>query len=133
MRAADLMQTDVRTISPDDSVADLVQALADSHVSGLPVVSPSGQIVGVVSATDVLQASAEKEDTRARANLFEHTTVGDIMTRDAHLIEPDTDARDAAKQMLYGEVRRLFVQENGRLVGVVSQTDIAQAVGSGRL
>jgi len=127
------MQTDVRTISPDDSVADLVQALADSHVSGLPVVSPSGQIVGVVSATDVLQASAEKEDTRARANLFEHTTVGDIMTRDAHVIEPDTDARDAAKQMLYGEVRRLFVQENGRLVGVVSQTDIAQAVGSGRL
>jgi CBS domain-containing protein len=81
----------------------------------------------------VLQASAEKEDTRARANLFEHTTVGDIMTRDAHVIEPDTDARDAAKQMLYGEVRRLFVQENGRLVGVVSQTDIAQAVGSGRL
>jgi CBS domain-containing protein len=133
MRVADLMQTDVRTISPDDSVADLVQALADSHVSGLPVVSPSGQIVGVVSATDVLQASAEKEDTRARANLFEHTTVGDIMTRDAHVIEPDTDARDAAKQMLYGEVRRLFVQENGRLVGVVSQTDIAQAVGSGRL
>jgi len=133
MRVADLMQTDVRTISPDDSVADLVQALAESHVSGLPVVSPSGQIVGVVSATDVLQASAEKEDTRARANLFEHTTVGDIMTRDAHVIEPDTDARDAAKQMLYGEVRRLFVQENGRLVGVVSQTDIAQAVGSGRL
>jgi CBS domain-containing protein len=133
MRVAELMQTNVRTIAPDSSIADLVQALADSHVSGLPVVSPSGQIVGVVSATDVLQASAENEDARARTNLFEHTRVSDIMTRDAHLIEPDADARDAAKQMLYGEVRRLFVQERGRLVGVISQTDIAQAVGSGRL
>ena len=133
MRVADLMQTNVKTIAPDSSVADLVQALADSHVSGLPVVSASGQILGVVSATDVLQASAEKDDATARTNLFEHTTVSDIMTRNAHLIEHDTDARDAAKQMLYGEVRRLFVQDKGRLVGVISQTDIAQAVGSGRL
>jgi len=35
--------------------------------------------------------------------------------------------------MLYADVRRLFVEEKGRLVGVISQTDIAQAVGSGRL
>lgn len=95
--------------------------------------TPSGQIVGVVSATDVLQASAENEDRKARTTLFEHTAVGDIMTRNAHLIEPDADAREAAKQMLYGELRRLFVQEKGRLVGVISQTDVAQAVGSGRL
>jgi CBS domain-containing protein len=133
MRVAELMKTNVRTIAPDSSIADLVQALADSHVSGLPVVSPSGQIVGVVSATDVLQASAESEDVKARANLFQHTTVSDIMTRTPHVIEPDADAREAAQQMLYGEVRRLFVQEKGRLVGVISQTDIAQAVGSGRL
>jgi CBS domain-containing protein len=127
------METNVRTIAPDASIADLVQELADSHVSGLPVVTPAGQIVGVVSATDVLQASAGNDDSRARTNLFDRATVADIMTRKPQLIEPDADARDAAKQMLYGEVRRLFVQQNGKLVGVISQTDIVQAVGSGRL
>ncbi len=133
MRVAELMQTNVRTIAPDASVAELVQSLADAHVSGLPVVNPTGHVIGVVSAADVLQASAEKDDARARATLFERTTVRDIMTPNAHVIEPDADARDAARRMLYGEVKRLFVEDKGRLVGVITQTDIAHAVGSGRL
>ena len=133
MRVADLMQKDVRTIAPDASIANLVQSLADSHVSGLPVVEPSGHVIGVVSATDVLQAAAEQGDAKARTTLFEHMMVRDIMTPNPHVIEPDADARQAAQQMLYTEVRRLFVQDKGKLVGVISQTDIAHAVGTGRL
>jgi CBS domain-containing protein len=131
MRVADLMQTDVRTIAPDATVAEIVEALADSHVSGLPVVDSGGRVIGVVSATDVLQAEAEQGDTRSRVRLFEHTTARDLMTHNVYMIQPDADAREAAQQMLYGEVRRLFVEEKGRLVGVISQTDIAHAVGTG--
>jgi CBS domain-containing protein len=127
------MQSDVRTIAPSASIADLVQALADSRVSGLPVVNPTGAVVGVVSATDVLQAAAEKGDNTARSTMFEHVTVSDIMTPKAQVIAPDADARQAAQQMLYAEVRRLFVEDHGRLVGVISQTDIAHAVGLGRM
>lgn len=133
MRVAELMQTDVRTISPDASIAELVQSLADSRVSGLPVVNPDGRVIGAVSATDVLQAGAEQDDAKARATFFERMTVRDIMTAMPHVIEPDADAREAAKHMLYMEVRRLFVLDRERLVGVISQTDIAHAVGSGRL
>jgi len=133
MLVAELMQKDVKSIAPEASVAELVRTLADSHVSGLPVVEPSGRVIGVVSATDVLQASAEKDDSVAQARFFEHTTVREIMTPNAHVIEPGADAREAAKHMLYTEVRRLFVEDHGRLVGVISQTDIAQALGSGRL
>ncbi|HEX7123806.1 MAG TPA: CBS domain-containing protein [Gemmatimonadaceae bacterium] len=133
MRVSDLMQTDVRTIDADATVAEIVEALADAHVSGLPVVDASGRLIGVVSATDVLQAEAEQSDTRERARLFEHTTAADLMTRNVYTISPDADARHAAQQMLYGEVRRLFVEKDGRLVGVISQTDIAHAVGTGRL
>ena len=132
MRVAELMQSDVRTIAPDASIAELVQSLADGRVSGLPVVR-NGRVIGVVSATDVLQASAEQDDAKARAHLFERMTVRDLMTPDPHVIEPDADAREAAKHMLYSEVHRLFVEEGGRLVGVITQTDIAHAVGSGRL
>lgn len=133
MRVADLMQTDVRTIAPDATVATLVQALADSHVSGLPVVNATGHVIGVVSATDVLQASAEKEEASGRATLFEHMTVRELMAANPYLIEPDEDVQAAAQRMLYGGVRRLFVEHDGRLVGVISQTDIAHAIGSGRL
>ena len=59
--------------------------------------------------------------------------VKEIMSPDAHVIKPEADVREAAKIMLYTEVRRLFVEEQGRLVGVISQTDIAQALGSGRI
>lgn len=133
MRVADLMQKDVRTIAPDAPVAQLVEAMADSRVSGLPVVSPDGRVIGVVTATDVLQAGAEQTDTRARARFFEHTTARDLMTPNPHFIEADADAREAAKHMLYADVKRLFVEEGGRLVGVISQTDVAHAVGTGRL
>lgn len=133
MKVAELMRTDLTTITPDASIADLVQALADSRVSGLPVVNPAGRIVGVVTATDVLQAAAEQGDSEARSTMFEHTTVRDIMTDKPQVIELDADARQAAQHMLYTEVRRLFVEDRGRLVGVISQTDIAHAVGLGRL
>jgi CBS domain-containing protein len=133
MRVADLMQTDVRTVTPDTSVAAVVQAMADSHISGLPVVGAAGRLVGVVTSTDVLQATAEQDDDRARSRFFEHTSARDIMTPTAHTIEPDADVRQAAQQMLYAEVRRLFVEDDGRLVGVISQTDIAHAMGTGRL
>jgi len=133
MRVADLMQKDVRTIAPEATVADLVQAMADSRVSGLPVVTPTGDVIGVVSATDVLQAGAEHTDARSRENLFEHQMVRDLMTPNPYVIQPDADAREAPKHMLYTDVRRLFVVDQGRLVGVISQTDIAHAVGTGRI
>ncbi len=133
MRVAELMQTDVRTIPPDATVGDIVEAMADAKVSGLPVVGVSGKVLGIVSATDILQAEAERSDARSRALLFEHTTAHDIMTPSVDTIAPDEDVREAAQIMLYREIKRLFVVEQDRLVGVISQTDIASAVATRRI
>jgi predicted transcriptional regulator len=57
--------------------------------------------------------------------------VADLMQKNVRAIAPE--AREAAKHMLYADVRRLFVEDQGRLVGVISQTDIAHAVGTGRI
>jgi CBS domain-containing protein len=127
------MQKDVKSIAPDASVRELVTTLADQRVSGLPVVGTAGRVMGVVSATDVLQASAEQDDAVAQARFLEHTRVKDIFTPNAHVIDPGADVLEAAKIMLYTDVRRLFVEDHGNLVGVISQTDIAHALGSGRI
>ena len=65
---------------------------------------------------------------RARDTLFEHTTVLEIMTAWPPTIQPDLDVRDAAQQMLYLDAQRLFVEAEGALVGVLSQSDIVAAV-----
>ncbi len=133
MKVAELMQTNVLTIRPDIPVAEAVISLADAHVSGLPVVDGNGQILGVVSTTDLLGAEAEASDDRARASLFKRTQVRDIMTPHAQTIAPDAEVKEAAQQMLYVDVRRLFVVSDEKLVGVISTKDIVQAVATGKI
>lgn len=128
MKVSDIMRTKLETVAPDVSVLDAVTTMAEQHVSALPVLDLHGAIVGVISNTDVLQAEAEADDTEARAALFESSTVSDLMTARVRTIEASATVAEAAQQMLHLEVHRLFVVEDGRLVGVVSQTDIVRSV-----
>jgi CBS domain-containing protein len=135
MTVAELMQPNVRTIGSEACVAEVVVSLADGHISGMPVVDKGGRIIGVVSATDVLTAEAEveaKSSTIGRG-LMQETPVRDIMTPRPYTVAPDEDVREAARQMLYADVHRLFVADGDRLVGVISTTDIVRAVATGKL
>lgn len=132
MKVADVMRTEVITVSEDTTLADAMVTLADAHVSGLPVVDAQGRLVGVVSTSDVLTALTEAAGPDDRERIFQQT-VRDIMTPRPQTIEPDADVLDAARRLLYLEVRRLFVELDGKLVGVVSQTDIVGALAVGRL
>jgi CBS domain-containing protein len=127
------MQKDVKVVRPDVSVADVIASLADAHVSGVPVVDRHGQMLGVISSTDVLTQEAEAQDTDARTTLLESTMAQDIMTPHPLTIDPNADVREAAREMLYAEVHRLFVVQHGRLIGVISTSDIVRAVATGRL
>jgi CBS domain-containing protein len=133
MRVSDLMQGDVRTVPPDAVVQDAAALLADSHISALPVVDGIGRMVGVISRTDILASEEEAEDKAARQTLFEGTFVRDLMTSPALTIAPEVDVKEAAQQMLYTGVHRLFVTTDDRVVGVISTTDIVRAVAMGRL
>jgi len=133
MRVAELMQHNVRTVGSEVSVAEAIVSLADGHISGMPVVDGAGKVVGVLSTTDVLAAEAEAEDPVARQTLFENTAVREIMTPRPFTIPPGADIRDAARQMLYADVHRLFVAEGDQVVGIISTTDIVRAVATGRL
>jgi len=133
MRVRDLMQREVKTVHPDDSVNDVVVTLTDSHISAVPVVDGTGHMVGVISSTDILTSEAEARDEVEREALFQQMIVRDIMTLRPLAVSPDADVREAAQQMLYAEVHRLFVTEGDKLMGVISTTDIVRAVANGQV
>jgi CBS domain-containing protein len=128
MRIAELMQTDVQTILPDTPAADAATVLAEARVSALPVVDDGGGLVGVISATDILALEEETEGRRARETVLGKTRVRDIMTPDPLTISPDAEVSEAARRMLEADVHRLIVIAEGRIVGVISTTDIMRAV-----
>ena len=133
MKVSELMQTDVQTVRPDAVVNDAVVSLAESHITGLPVVDGRGRLVGVISTTDILASEEEAEDSTARETLFEATLVRDLMTPRPVTIAPEASVMEAAQQMLYADVHRLFVVDQEQVVGVISTTDIMRAVATGRL
>jgi CBS-domain-containing membrane protein len=133
MKVRDLMQQNVITIEADAPIVEAVGRLADAHVLALPVVDRHGKLIGVLSTTDILTAEAERTDAASRDQLFQETSVRDLMTARPLTVSPETDVREAAQQMLYAEVHRLFVEEDGALVGVLSQTDIVTAVATRRV
>jgi CBS domain-containing protein len=125
MKVAELMQTKLKTISADSSLGDGIVDLADAQISSLPVIDRFGRAVGVLSAREVLKAESE--------NLSRDTKVLEIMAPWPTTIDPDLDVRQAAQEMLYLNVQRLFVEFDGALVGVISQTDIVGAVATAKV
>ena len=133
MKVAEIMETNVRTVTIDTPVSEVLVSLADGQVTGLPVVDTRNRVIGVVSSTDVIAAQAETRDGGERRILLEETPVRDIMTPTPLLIESTAELEEAARHMLYADVHRLFVEESGVLVGVITQTDIVRAVATGKL
>jgi CBS domain-containing protein len=132
MRVADLMQIDLVTIRPDATVAEAATALAHHRLSALPVVDSNGRLVGVLSTTDLVNAEVDRDEAASRAQLYEGTMVHELMTPRPYTIGPEADVREAARQMYYAGVRRVFVTTEDRPLGVLSATDIVRGVATGR-
>jgi predicted transcriptional regulator len=125
MKVSELMHTDVHAVRRDATSGAVVEALADAHITGVPVVDRHNKIIGVISTTDLLAAQAERLEG---GEAWEDRLVEDVMSRPALTIAGDADIREAAQRMLYAEVHRLFVEKNGELAGVISQTDLVRAL-----
>ena len=125
MKVAELMATNLKTMSTDSTLADAIVDLAEAQVSALPVIDRYGRAVGVLSTREVLKAESER--------VAPGTRVLEIMAPWPTTIDPDIDVRQAAQDMLYLNVQRLFVEYDGSLVGVISQTDIVGAVATAKV
>jgi CBS domain-containing protein len=116
----DVMTKNPRAVDPSTTIADAARSMRDEDVGPLPIVEDN-RLVGMLTDRDiVVRAIAEGRDANA-------TTVGEIASRDLVTIDPDQSLDEAARLMARHQVRRLpIVEEDGRLVGIVAQADIAQ-------
>jgi CBS domain-containing protein len=89
LKVRDLMRTDVVTVRIEDSARTLARVLADSEISGVPVLDAQGRVVGVASATDLVRLAADEADVTLSA-----VTVRPDMDRTP---DPDEDPVDEAE------------------------------------
>ncbi len=117
------MQRDLVTLSPEQEVNNAARVLLDHHISGAPVVDASGALVGILTEKDCLRAALEASYYRDWGKAVSAYMARDVTTMDASL-----DILSACQVFLDGPFRRFPVIEDGRLVGLVSRTDILRAL-----
>jgi CBS domain-containing protein len=114
----DAMTEDPRSIGASASVVEAARLMRQQHIGSLPVTDDE-RLVGMITDRDITTRVV------AESAVPETTSVGDVYSRDLISVEPDNDLEEALQLMARHQVRRLPVVENGRLVGVVAQADIA--------
>jgi len=117
-RVRDAMTGDPRSIGPSASVVEAARLMRNEHIGSLPI-TDGDTLVGMITDRDITtRVVAEAADLAT-------TTVGDVYSQDLISVEPDKDLAEALGLMARHQVRRLPVVQDGRLVGIVAQADIA--------
>lgn len=114
MDAREIMTREVVTLAPDVPVEDATDLLLRYRIHGAPVVASDGQLIGMVSFMDLARHAGEP------------VTVRDAITPDPIVADEDTPAEEIAAIMLDQMVRRVVVTNGGKIVGIVSASDIVQ-------
>ena len=143
MKAQDIMTRDVATVRPDTSVHDIAALMAQKHISGVPVLTDNGKIIGMVSQSDLLhraEVGTERKhkwwfrafaDSDALAREFAKAhglKAHDIMSRYVISVRDDAELRDVADILDNHRIKRVPVVQEGRLVGIITRGDLVRAL-----
>lgn len=125
MRARDIMTSEVEVVTQDDSLSRAAKLMRDSDVGSLPVVDDrqAMNIIGMITDRDIAVRHVA-EDHPAECVVGDHMTSGRI-----HSVQPDSDIEDVMRTMKSEQVRRVVVAEGDRIVGIISQADLATSDG----
>jgi CBS domain-containing protein len=143
--AADVMQRDLVTVQASDPIEEVARTISEAHVGGVPVIGDTGHIVGILSTRDLVKRYADANaepgeavfgatDEEGDEEIVDYEPDGselcaaDVMSPDIASVPSTTPLREVARRMVEGEVHRLLVVDDGRLVGLVSTLDILRAI-----
>jgi acetoin utilization protein AcuB len=130
MRVRELMTDPVITARPDMPVLDARHLMVEHRIRHLVVTSDGGELLGIVTDRDIrlnLPSQATSLSVWEMNYLLTRLTVEKVMTTSVITVGPDRSARDAAELMLDHRIGALPVVDGGRLIGIVTETDLLRA------
>jgi len=137
MRLRDVMKHKVFTLKPDQDVRSAIHFFSSHDITGAPVVE-KGKLVGVLSEKDIFRALypsvmeffdnpelwLEESELENNAKLILEKPVSEFMSKNVICAPPDTPIMQAGSMMLAHRVHRIVVEESGKLVGIVTRSEI---------
>ena len=143
--AGDLRSVDLAVVHPETSLREAVNLMANRRVSGVPVVDADGTLVGMLSEGDLVRwhegysaKQAKWLDMLADGFILapdfldgirsEQNKVKLIMSKGATTVTEDVAAREIASMMYAKKIKRVPVLRDGKLVGIVSRSDLVRAL-----
>lgn len=145
MRAHQIMTRRVVSVTPEHSVSQAANLMLRNQVSGLPVVNDAGAVVGIVSESDFLHRSeigTPRKHNRLLSFIFgrgdaaedyvrEHgRKISEVMTPSPMTVSEDAPLAEIVAVMERNHIKRVPVVRDGKLVGIVSRSNLLQAVAS---
>jgi CBS domain-containing protein len=145
MRAHQIMTKDVISVTPQTSIEDAARIMLRTHISGLPVLDEGGKLVGIVSESDFLRRSEIGTGRKRPAWLqfligpgraaadFVHERgrkVEDVMTENPVTVDEEAPLEDLVRLMEKKGIKRLPVMSGNQLTGIVTRSNLLQAVAS---
>lgn len=121
LETKDVMTKQVICIGRDTPILEAIRLMAKNNVTGIPVVEDNMTLVGILSEQDVLRLFHTFDDERDR-------TVNDFMTQPAIHFEEDEHLLDVCDCLRDNSIRRVPVTSDGKVVGVVSRSDIIKCI-----
>ncbi len=143
LTAADVMTTDVVSITPDTPVRDIAELLHTRRISGVPVVDTGSRVIGIVSEGDLIGHAAiigerrrswwlslfADESLSARDYIKTHgRTAGEVMTTNVVTVDEAATLADLAETLARHRIKRVPVVRGGKLVGIVTRGDLLKGV-----
>lgn len=144
MDVKEVMTKAVVSVNRDSTIDEIAQVLIDNKVSGLPVLSDGGYLIGIVTEGDLLRREMSPRLPEfiniLGAVIYYHgverynedfkkilaQTASDIMTEDLITVKEDTDISEVARLMLNNNIKQVPVVDGSKLIGIVSRADIVK-------
>ena len=115
------------TITADVPITEALRIMRQNQVRRLPVLDENGALIGIVSEKDLLYASPSPATSLSiyeMHDMLSRLRVTELMTPDPVTVTPDTLLEEAARIMVDSKIGGLPVTEDGKLVGIITETDI---------
>jgi CBS-domain-containing membrane protein len=143
MKAKDVMTRNVISVAPDATVLQAGRMMLQYHISGLPVVDGSGNLVGIVSEGDFLRRQETgTERRRSRwiefllgpgkiASEYTHShasKVSEVMTEDVRAVDEEAELEHVVDAMERHRIKRIPVMSAGKMVGIITRSNLLHAM-----